>query len=51
MLHDVPTSEFAKAFTKGVQRNSTGMNRLASGPAHAAFEAQIRATGKVRRAM
>ena len=48
MLHDVPTSEFAKAFKKGVARNASEAEQAQLSTRMGRFEAQIRATAKVR---
>ena len=48
MLHDVPTSEFAKAFRNGVSRNATEQERSSLAARMGRFEAQIRTTDKVR---
>ena len=48
MLHDVPTSEFAKAFRKGVTRNASPQEQTLLAPRMAQFEAQIRTTDNVQ---
>lgn len=48
MLHDVPTSEFAKAFRKGVARNASPQEQTLLAPRMAQFEAQIRTTDNVQ---
>ncbi len=48
MLHDVPTSEFAKAFRKGVARNASPQEQTLLATRMAQFEAQIRTTDKVQ---
>jgi hypothetical protein len=50
LMHEVPALEFAKAFDKGVARNTP--HSRAGGNwqcAHAAVRGQIRALGKVRK--
>ncbi|MBP6763802.1 MAG: chalcone isomerase family protein [Rubrivivax sp.] len=48
LMHDVPTLELAKAFKKGVARNSTAQEQAQLSARMLRFEAQIRATAKVR---
>jgi len=48
LLHDVPTSEFAKAFRKGVARNASEQEQALLAARMSRFEAQIRTTAKVR---
>jgi hypothetical protein len=48
MLYDVPTSEFAKAFKKGVARNTSEQEQALLADRMSRFEAQIRTTAKVR---
>lgn len=49
MLHDVPASEFEKAFTKGMQRNAPDEQLAGLAPRIAAFAQAIRAVGKVHK--
>ncbi len=49
MLHDVPASEFEKAFTKGMQRNAPDEQLAGLATRIAAFAQAIRAVGKVRK--
>lgn len=48
LLYDVPTSEFAKAFKKGVARNTSEQEQALLADRMSRFEAQIRTTAKVR---
>jgi hypothetical protein len=48
LLHDVPASEFAKAFKNGVLRNASPAEQALLAVRMGRFEAQVRATAKVR---
>lgn len=49
LFHDVPAAEFAKAFRKGMERNSEPDERARLAERIARFEAQINALGTVRK--
>ena len=49
LFHDVPAGEFAKAFRKGMERNSEPDDRARLAERIARFEAQINALGTVRK--
>lgn len=49
LLHDVPAAEFAKAFRKGMERNSEADERSRLAERIARFEGQINALGTVRK--
>lgn len=49
LFHDVPASEFAKAFRKGMERNSEPDERTRLAERIARFESQINALGTVRK--
>jgi Chalcone isomerase-like len=49
LFHDVPAGEFAKAFRKGMERNSEPDERARLAERMARFEAQINALGTVRK--
>lgn len=49
LFHDVPAAEFAKAFRKGMERNSEPEERARLAERITRFEAQINALGTVRK--
>jgi hypothetical protein len=49
LFHDVPAGEFAKAFRKGMERNTEPDERTRLAERMARFEAQINALGTVRK--
>jgi len=49
LFHDVPATEFAKAFRKGMERNSEPDERARLAERITRFEAQINALGTVRK--